>query len=84
MRIVIKYANCIYVLLIGASTALFNISAIVECRSLLVEEKVHLTLLDHLQTSKDLAMKSSFLQVIVQMSSSSICVQELLEVSIYN
>ena len=67
-------------MMIGASTALFNIAAIVECRSLLVEHKVHLTLLDLLQASKDLTMKSSFLQVIVQISSSSVCVKELLEV----
>ena len=64
---------------IGAAMALYNISCIPQCRTELVENKIHLSLLEFLVLNKDAAMKSAILQVLVQMSSSNVCVLELLQ-----
>jgi hypothetical protein len=64
---------------LGAAMTLYNISCIPQCRTELVEAKIHLRLLEFLVQNRDQAMKSALLQILVQMSSSNVCVLELLQ-----
>lgn len=67
---------------IGAAQALYNISCVPQCRTTMVVNKVHVKLLENLRNTKELALKSAYLQILVQLSSSNICVLELLEVGL--
>lgn len=64
---------------LGAAMAVYNISCIPQCRTELVENKIHIKLLDFLVVNKDPVLKSALLQILVQMSSSNVCVLELLQ-----
>lgn len=66
----------------GAAQVLFNFSCIPECREELVESQIHLKVLEFMMTVKDIALKSVFLQILVQLSSLQVCVLELLKMEV--
>eukprot|EP01039_Chlorochromonas_danica_P005824 gene5824-6413_t len=69
---------------LGAAQVLYNLSCVPLCRADLVSAKVHCIILEHFQNTKDsnTALKSVFLQILVQLSSSDICVMELLHLDL--
>jgi len=69
---------------IGAVTTLYNLSCCGQARETLIENKTHLVMLDLMLSSKDLSMKSLYLQVIAQLSNSITAIHELLEVKLIN
>jgi len=64
---------------LNGAMALYNISCIPQCRTELVNNKMHMKMLEFMVTNNNLEMKCAFLQVLVQMSSSNVCVIELLK-----
>jgi hypothetical protein len=67
---------------LGAAAVLYNLACIPLCRHELVESKVHLKVLDFMTAVKEPALKSSFLQILVQLSGSNVCIVELLKMDL--
>jgi hypothetical protein len=61
----------------GAALSLFNLSCVPACRPVLLEHNVHIKLLDLLLSVCDIRLKSIYLQMLVQISSSSVVTQLL-------
>lgn len=70
----------------GAAQVIYNLSCIPQCRAELVTANVHTIVLEHFQSAKQTdsnsAIKAVFLQVLVQLSSSNVCVAELLKMDL--
>mmetsp|Transcript_25497 Transcript_25497/g.57615 ORF Transcript_25497/g.57615 Transcript_25497/m.57615 type:complete len:934 (-) Transcript_25497:1703-4504(-) len=64
---------------ISGAMALYNISCIPQCRGELIGAKIHVKILEFFISSRKLDMKSALLQILVQMSSSNVCVLDLLQ-----
>ena len=67
---------------IGAVTSLFNLSCCGYARETLIENKTHLVMLDLMLGSRDLVMKSLYLQVIAQLSNSTTAIHDLLQMKL--
>lgn len=67
---------------LGAIEVLYNLSCIPQCRNELVENNIHIQALECLVKVKDSKFKSSFLQILVQLSSSEACILSLLELNL--
>lgn len=48
---------------VGAALAIYNISCVAECENLLVQEKVHMKVLEFLTSASDVEVKSVYLKV---------------------
>jgi hypothetical protein len=69
---------------IGAVTTLYNLSCCGYARETLIENKTHLVMLDLMLGSRDLGMKSLYLQVIAQLSNSTRAIHDLLQMKLIN
>ncbi len=67
---------------LGAIQVLYNLSCIPQCRSELVENKIHMKALELMMLTREGTMKSAYLQILVQLSSSSVCILELLKMDL--
>ena len=67
---------------LGAIQVLYNLSCIPQCRSELVENKIHVKALELMMLTREGTMKSAYLQILVQLSSSSVCILELLKMDL--
>ena len=67
---------------IGAVTTLYNLSCCGYARETLIENKTHLVMLDLMLGSRDLGMKSLYLQVIAQLSNSTTAIHDLLQMKL--
>jgi hypothetical protein len=67
---------------LAAGYVLYNLSCVPECRSDLVDSKIHVKVLEFVTSAKDGRMKSAFLQILVQLTSSNVCVKDLLKVDL--
>ncbi|RYH28895.1 hypothetical protein EON65_10510, partial [archaeon] len=68
-----------------AAQVVYNLSCLAACRTDLVDSKVHVAVLELFQTNKEqgnTGLKSVFLQILVQLSSSQVCVMELLQLDL--
>jgi hypothetical protein len=67
---------------LGAAYVIYNLATIPLCRNELVEKKVHLKILEFMTKVKESSLKSAFLQILVQLSGSNICIVELLKIDL--
>jgi hypothetical protein len=67
---------------LGAAYVIYNLATIPLCRNELVEKKVHLKILEFMTKVKESSLKSAFLQILVQLSGSNICIVELLKMNL--
>lgn len=67
---------------LGAIQVLYNLSCIPQCREELVDNKIHIKALELMMLTREGAMKSAYLQILVQLSSSQVCILELLRMDL--
>jgi hypothetical protein len=67
---------------LGAIQVLYNLSCIAQCRNELVENKIHTKSLELMMMTREGTMKSAYLQILVQLSSSNVCILELLKMDL--
>jgi hypothetical protein len=67
---------------LGAAAVLYNLACIPLCRQELVESKIHIRVLEFMTIVREPPLKSAFLQILVQLSGSNVCIVDLLRIDL--
>jgi len=67
---------------LGAAYVLYNLACIPLCRNELVECKIHVKVLEFMTIVREPLLKSAYLQILVQLSGSNVCIVELLKMDL--
>jgi hypothetical protein len=67
---------------LGAASVLYNLACIPLCRSELVDNRIHIKVLEFMTICHEPTLKSAFLQILVQLSGSNVCIVDLLKMDL--